>query len=75
MFLLTNCDRDEFEKTAKEYRKWFVDHPNALGLFYYAGHAVEFRNHNWLLLVSKAEGQRKFTKDSICLSKFIAQYV
>ena len=75
VFLLTDCDQDEFEKVATEYRKWMTNHPNALAFFYFAGHAVEHRNHNWLLLVSKSEEQRKLTKDSICLTKFIAQYV
>ena len=75
VFLLTNCDREEFEKTAREHRTWLSKHPNALGFFFFAGHAVEYRNQNWLALVSKSEQQTKFTEDSVSLTTFIAQYV
>ena len=72
VFFLANCDLDEFEKVEREYTKWLLNHPNALAVLYYAGHAVEFRNHNWLLLRSSAK-QRNVTKDSVCMSKFIAR--
>ena len=71
VFSLADCDLDEFEKVEKEYTKWLINHPNALGLLYYAGHAVEFRNHNWLLL--KSVKRNEVTKDSVCMTKFIAR--
>ena len=73
VFFIADCDLDEFEKVESEYTKWLTNHPNALGLLYYAGHAVEFRNHNWLLL--KSAKKTSVTKNSICMTKFIARYV
>ena len=73
VFFVTDCDLDEFKKVESEYTEWLVDHPNALGLLFYAGHAVEFRNHNWLLM--KSAKQSSPDKDSVCMTKFIARYV
>ena len=73
VFFLADCDLKEFKKVESEYSKWLVTHPNALGLLYYAGHAVEFRNHNWLIM--KSAKQKKVTKASVCMTKFIARYV
>ena len=75
VFLLTDCNRDQFDKTEKEYLQWLTLHPNALAFLHFAGHAVEHKNHNWLLLRSEAGKQRKISKDSICLTEFIARYV
>ena len=73
MFFVADCDLDEFEKVESEYGIWLTNHPNALGLLYYAGHAVEFRNHNWLIL--KSAKKNRVTKASVCMTKFIARYV
>ena len=75
VFLLTDCNSKQFDETEKEYVRWLATHPNALAFLYFAGHAVEHKNHNWLLLRSEANKQRKITEDSICLSTFIARYV
>ena len=75
VFLLTDCNRKQFDETEKEYVRWLATHPNALAFLYFAGHAVEHNNHNWLLLRSEAGKQRKISKDSICLTTFIARYV
>ena len=73
VFPIHDCDLDEFKKVESEYTQWLVDHPNALGLLFYAGHAVEFRNHNWLIL--KSAEKNRVTKASVCMTKFIARYV
>ena len=73
VFFVADCDRNEFDKVESEYTKWLVNHPNALGLLYYAGHAVEFKNHNWLIM--KSAKKNGVTKASVCMTKFIARYV
>ena len=73
VFFVTDCDLEEFEKVEREYGIWLTSHPNALGLLYYAGHAVEFKNHNWLILKSAKKNQ--VAKASVCMTKFIARYV
>ena len=73
VFSLHDCDLDKFKEVESEYTEYLVKHPNALGLLYYAGHAVEFRNHNWLLM--KSAKQSSPDKDSVCMTKFIARYV
>ena len=72
VFLITNCDQDQFQKIETEYFRYLTGHPNALALLFYAGHAVEFKNSNKLLLISNT-AKRTITKDSVCLLKFIAK--
>ena len=72
VFSTTNCDQSQFEKTETEFCQYIACHPNALALLFYAGHAVEYKNSNKLLLISNA-AERTITKDSVCLSKFIAK--
>ena len=74
VFKTTNCDQDQYTKTEKEFFRYLSGHPNALALLFYAGHAVEYKNSNKLLLISNA-AERTITKDSVCLSKFIARWV
>ena len=74
VFSTTNCDQDEYTKTETKFFRHFIGHPNALALLFYAGHAVEYKNSNKLLLISNAD-KRTITKDSVCLSKFIAKWV
>ena len=74
VFSTTNCNQDEYMKTEATFFRHFNAHPNALVLLFYAGHAVEYKNRNKLLLISSA-AKRTITKDSVCLSKFIAKWV
>ena len=74
VFSTTNCNQDQYMKTETEFFRHFNAHPNALTLLFYAGHAVEYKNSNRLLLISNAV-KRTITKDSVCLSKFIARWV
>ena len=73
MFFVADCDLDKFEEVESEYIRWLASHRNALGLLYYAGHAVEFKNRNWLILKSAKRNQ--VTKASVDLTKFISGYV
>ena len=75
VFRLIDCNSKQFEETATKYRQWLTLHPNALAFFHFAGHAVEYKNSNWLLLKSEPGKQRKITEDSVCLTTFIARYV
>ena len=74
VFSTTNCNQDEYTKTEAAFFRHFIAHPNALALLFYAGHAVEYKNSTKLLLISNAD-KRTITKDSVCLSKFIAKWV
>ena len=74
VFPATNCNQEEYTEKETKFFQYVIAHPNALALLFYAGHAVEYKNSNRLLLISNAV-KRTITKDSVCLSKFIARWV
>ena len=76
VFPATNCNQEEYTEKETKFFQYVIAHPNALALLFYAGHAVEYKNSNRLLLISNADKSTStITEDSVCLSKFIARWV
>ena len=76
VFPATNCNQEEYTEKETKFFQYVIAHPNALALLFYAGHAVEYKNSNRLLLISNADKSTStITDDSVCLSKFIAKWV
>ncbi len=71
--VLTDPDRDTLQKSIAAFYRKVAKHPDSLSLFYYAGHAVQINNVNYLIPVDVSMvNQDRLLQGSISISELFA---